>query len=110
PAVIYADIAAGYLGEWNGGRESEPGVSFMRGQILVAPNLDNVAVVIPASNFEMRSANNIHLQLRYELRRGFDTGVNQQAVLVWIAKNRSVNPVTTVVLVVGNLKSERRFG
>jgi hypothetical protein len=63
PAVIYANVAAGYFGEWNGGRESEPGVSFMRSQILAVCNLENVAVVIPASNFEMRSAKNVHLQL-----------------------------------------------
>ena len=85
PAVAGAHVTAGKLRESASRAQRQVNVVAVGEQEVPALGLHDLAVVVPAADLQMRSAQHVQVQPPLPLGSDVELGVNQQAVQVRIA-------------------------
>jgi hypothetical protein len=106
PAVAGPHVPAGTAGKRHRGSQCQPGATFVRRQHRTRAGFDDVAVVAPATDFEVRRQQDEQPQLRRQFHGRLQAGMHEHAGLVRVRDDFLEDAVASPGLGVGDPKAE----
>ena len=109
PAVVDGHVAAGASHDRRGGAKRHPRAALERDDDRAGFGVENLRVVVPAADLQMRRAQEVRVQTASYLGSRFERRPHQHAVVMRCADECLVDRIYAVLCGVDDLEPERHF-